>query len=85
MGNGFLDDLADMGLMRRRRRQSKRKSADPDTILYIKLRCPRCHSTNVPVYDSHNLPIRYHRCADCGHQFKSVETNYRPEGEKTGP
>lgn len=38
-----------------------------------KLKCPKCRSTKVLVYDSSHLPIRYHKCTKCGLSFKSVE------------
>ena len=47
--------------------------ADNPLVLYVRPRCPGCKSYRVPVYDSHNLPIRYHKCGDCGLTFKSVE------------
>ena len=41
--------------------------------------CPKCNSDKVPVYESSHLPIRYHKCSDCGHTFKSIEENYQEE------
>jgi hypothetical protein len=43
-------------------------------VIYQPVRCPNpvCRSTSVPVQRS-VLPIRYHRCRDCGETFKSVE------------
>lgn len=80
MSNGFLNDLPDLELPARRK---KKKSPDPkdQVVRYIKPRCPKCNSTNVPVYSSRDLPIRHHKCADCGHTFKSIEENYQPENE----
>lgn len=81
MSEGFLNDLPDLNLPARRR---KKKSAKPkdEIIYYIKLRCPKCGSDQVPV--QHTNPeidgntIRYHRCSDCGHTFKSIEEIYQP-------
>jgi len=79
MGNGFLDDLPDLDLPRRK----KRNPADDKSqvVEYIRLRCPECNSTNCPVYSSRDLPVRYHKCGKCGHTFKSIELNYQPEND----
>jgi len=42
------------------------------TVIYSAVRCPQCGSRDVPVTHS-ALPVRYHRCRQCGHNFKSVE------------
>jgi len=42
------------------------------TIIWHVIKCPACKSANVPVYHTQR-PIRYHKCADCGETFKSVE------------
>lgn len=34
---------------------------------------------NTEVYNSRNLPVRYHRCNDCHRTFKSVEKKVRGE------
>jgi len=39
---------------------------------YPILRCPQCESRRVPAYST-DRPIRYHRCAECGYRFKSIE------------
>jgi len=76
MTNGFLNDLPDLDMPARRK---KKKSSEPkdEVVRYVRPRCPKCNSPNVPVYDSSHLPIRYHKCSDCGHTFKSIEENYR--------
>lgn len=80
MSNGFLDDLPELDMPRRQR---KKKSLQPkdQVVRYKKLRCPKCGSTNVPVYSSRDIPIRHHKCANCGHTFKSIEENYQPEND----
>ncbi len=47
-----------------------------NVIIYI-LRCPNeiCRSRRTQCYSS-NLPIRYHKCLDCGLNFKSVEEEF---------
>ena len=77
MFNGFLDDLPELDMPRRR----KKKTTGPDdqVVRYIRLRCPNpgCGSVQVPV--QHTNPeidgniIRHHKCLDCGHTFKSIE------------
>lgn len=73
MGQGFLDDLPDLGMGKPRKRRKKKSVAGRAPIIYMRVRCPRCGSTKVPVYDSSHLPIRYHKCSKCGLNFKSVE------------
>jgi len=71
---GFLDDLPDLGLPEtpsRRRRPKKGNSFE--VVYYIKVRCPKCGSEDCPVYSSDDLPIRRHKCRDCGLTFKSIE------------
>jgi len=77
MSNGFLNGLPDLN-MPARRKKKKPPKPDDQVVRYIKPRCPKCNSPNVPVYDSSHLPIRYHKCSDCGHTFKSIEENYQP-------
>lgn len=78
MTNGFLDDLPDLNLPGRRREKKPPEPAD-QLVRYVRPRCPKCGSINVPVYNSSHLPIRYHKCSACGHTFKSIEEDYRAE------
>jgi len=80
MSNGFLDDLPDLNLPGRRRKKKPPEPAD-QVVRYIRPRCPECNSPNCPVYSSRDLPVRHHKCARCGHTFKSIEENYQPEDE----
>ena len=41
-------------------------------VPYFVLKCPKCDSSRCRCYSS-NPPIRYHKCNDCGYNFKSVE------------
>ena len=41
-------------------------------VAYIQTRCPACHSARTRV-SSTRRPIRWHKCRDCGHTFKSYE------------
>ena len=77
---GFLDDLPDLGLPEtpsRRRRPKKGNSFE--VVYYIKVRCPNpeCRSFNCPVQNTQqqtgDLIVRYHKCQDCNHTFKSIE------------
>jgi len=82
MGNGFLDDLPDLGISSAKRRKKKKKVDQkqavryPAVVRYTKVKCPHCHSERTQVY-SHKKgsPIRYHKCLErnCGFRFKSVE------------
>jgi len=48
------------------------EDADGHAVPFYVLRCPACTSTNTRT-TSTRRPVRYHRCRDCGHTFKSVE------------
>jgi len=78
MSNGFLDDLPDLHLPGKRRKKKPDKPKDK-VVRYVRIRCPACNSTNCPVYSSRDLPIRRHKCGNCGYTFKSVEENYQPQ------
>jgi predicted Zn-ribbon and HTH transcriptional regulator len=41
-------------------------------VIYHVLRCPKCKSKNIRTHTT-ELPIRYHKCRDCGYNFKSRE------------
>ena len=41
-------------------------------VPYYPVRCPQCGSKNQLCYNS-KLPVRYHKCRDCGSNFKSTE------------
>ena len=76
MGNGFLDDLPDLGFgPAKRHKKQRQKQPEPENVVvkYLRVKCPKCKSYRVPVYDSNHLPIRYHKCLDCGCLFKSIE------------
>ena len=80
MTNGFLNDLPDLDMPARRKKKKPPEPAEP-VVRYIRPRCPKCNHANCPVYSSRDLPIRRHKCAKCGHTFKSIEENYQPENE----
>ena len=48
--------------------------SDDYGVRYVPVRCPKCKSKDNKCYAS-RLPIRYHVCNECGHNFKSVEAN----------
>lgn len=77
MSDGFLNGLPDLN-MPGRRKKKKKTGSDDQVVRYTRVRCPKCNSAKVPVYDSNHLPIRYHKCDDCGYTFKSIEENYQP-------
>jgi len=86
MTNGFLDNLPDLNILRRRKREKSTGSGAPgpddQVVRYIRLRCPKCDGVQVPVQHTNpeidNKIIRRHKCLDCGHTFKSVEEDYQP-------
>ena len=80
MAKGFLDDLPDLNMPGRRREKKPTEPVD-QVVRYVRPRCPKCNHANCPVYSSRDLPIRHHRCAKCGHTFKSIEENYQPEND----
>jgi len=81
MANGFLDDLPELDIPGKRRKKklpgSVGSGSEDEAVRYVRLRCPKCGSTNVPV--QHTNPnvggniVRHHKCSDCGNRFKSVE------------
>lgn len=48
------------------------RKREGDAVIYHVLRCPKCKSPKIRVYRT-MLPVRYHKCHECGHRFKSVE------------
>jgi hypothetical protein len=77
MGNGFLDDLPDLDLPGKGKGKTAPAPVLPGVpkgvVIYHKVCCPKCGSDKAPVVNSSNLPVRYHKCLDCGHTFKSIE------------
>jgi len=59
------------------RPKRKRPKPLPKMVVYVRIRCPECHSDRAPVQHTdpivNKLRIRHHRCGTCGHTFKSVE------------
>ncbi len=55
----------------------ERPKAIEPVVRYIRLRCPACNSKRTQVQNTKprtgDIKIRYHKCSDCGHTFKSVE------------
>ena len=47
-------------------------SANLKVVHFHPLKCPACGSQRVRV-TSTRLPVRQHKCKECGHPFKSVE------------
>ncbi len=74
MSADFLDDLPELDLPEPPRRPDR---PDPDCVLWTRVGCPKCGSDNCPVTNSNHIPVRYHKCNNCGRTFKSIETNYR--------
>lgn len=75
--SGFLDDLPDLDFGNDSPEPPRRKR-NKGLVPFVRVRCPACGSTRCPVYNTNHIPVRYHRCQDCDHTFKSVEVNYRP-------
>ena len=82
----FLDDIPDLGLGRKKH-QAKKQTPEPANVLvqYISIKCPKCQGRRVPVYNSNNIPIRYHKCLTCGFRFKSIEIADPNPKAKPGP
>ena len=75
MGNGFLDDMPDLGMGGARPKRKKRpapKVTHEGPVLWQPVKCPECGGSNCPVHTTRK-PIRYHKCTDCGCLFKSIE------------
>lgn len=82
-GKGWLKDYRlpkEKGLRKEEKvKEEKREKAEEErieqySVRYYVLRCPnpRCRSKNVPCYKT-DPPVRYHKCQDCGLNFKSIE------------
>lgn len=57
----------------RKRSAGRPENAGGDyAVRFIPLRCPKCGSKRIRWYASHP-PVRYHRCKECGYNFKSIE------------
>lgn len=41
-------------------------------VIYRPVRCPACESKKTRVTKT-MVPLRYHKCNECGHNFKSME------------
>ena len=41
-------------------------------VIFYPLRCPRCKSKEIKTHTS-SPPVRYHKCKECGFNFKSME------------
>lgn len=88
MSDGFLDDIPKLDLPNGKRKAvrpgARKKQARPEPpdiiVYYVRVKCPNCKGLRCPVYNSNHLPIRYHRCLDCGCRFKSVEKEIPPNG-----
>ena len=72
--DNWLDDSP-----RQKKNVKKKQIDDIDEALkkqpgvpYFVLKCPKCRSDKIRCYCS-TPPIRYHKCNDCGYNFKSVE------------
>ena len=72
----FLDDIPDLGMKHRKKRRLKQPDPENVVVKYTRIRCPKCRSYRVPVYDSAHVPIRYHKCSDCAFRFKSIEVEF---------
>jgi transposase-like protein len=42
-------------------------------VVYHRVKCPTCQSKNTEITRTASEKIRYHKCRDCGQNFKSVE------------
>lgn len=74
MKDGFLDNLPDIEIRGPEKNDRKRPVVtDGVVIKYVRIKCPRCGSYEVPVYDSSHLPVRYHKCKKCNLNFKTIE------------
>ena len=76
MTNGFLDDLPDLNMPGRRRKKEPPEPAD-QVVRYVRPRCPKCGSSQVPVQHTNpevnGIIVRRHKCLGCDLTFKSIE------------
>ena len=71
MTNGLLENLPELEL------PSHRDKGQDQIVYYVTVRCPGCGSDKAPVRNTKppagGNRIRYHKCSECGLNFKSVE------------
>ena len=69
--SSFLKDLPELEL------PGHRGEGHDQVVYYVKIRCPGCGSHKAPVRNTKppagGNRIRYHKCEECGMNFKSVE------------
>jgi hypothetical protein len=53
--------------------EEEEKETPIELAYFVPVECPKCHKTDCPVTSS-SPPLRKHKCRDCGHAFKSVQT-----------
>lgn len=76
---GFLGDLPEIKLDAQNAKRKTRKRAkirpkmSTTAVIYHVTKCPECGSDRTYVYDSHQKPIRYHKCRACKVTFQSYE------------
>jgi len=77
MNDGYLENLPEIDLgPEKPERKKKRQSGDKIPVVrYMPTRCPSCGSEKTRIYSSRDRPVRYHKCNDCGQNFKSIEAN----------
>lgn len=77
---GLLDDPI-LGL-KQHHTKPKAPKVPKGCVLIKRAYCPYCGSSKVPVYDSHEVPLRRHKCKQCQRTFTSWEEGYRPGAEQ---
>ena len=52
--------------------EAAEEQTECETVPYVRTLCPHCSSVKARVYST-SLPFRYHKCSNCGRNFRSVE------------
>ena len=54
--------------------QAVEESDEPGAVIFHVVHCPKCGGSHTRVTRKmKDLPVRYHKCQECEHKFKSVE------------
>jgi hypothetical protein len=67
------------------RKPAKRPPVDSNCVTYTVPRCPQCGSSHCPAYSTSQGPLKYRKCAACGHLFKSFILNWNSDLDQESP
>ena len=57
---------------RQKIKETSTEDHSEEAVTYRPIKCPKCGSKKNNCYKT-DLPVRYHKCLNCGWRFKSIE------------